>query len=146
MDPEVFSRRLVALKRYLERIASFRGIDEATFLREPSLHDLAERYLHLAMEACLDLGAHWVAERDLRAPETYRSTFSILAEAKAIEEPLAERLASWAGLRNVLVHDYLDIDHRISFRAIREALEDLEAFRLAAVAELDRSEGDAPPE
>lgn len=56
VDREIFSRRLAALRSYLEKLGAFKRTTEEEFLRSPALHDLAERYLHLAVECALDLG------------------------------------------------------------------------------------------
>ena len=48
-----------------------------------------------------------------------------------IDEQLGRRLQSWAGMRNVLVHLYLDIDHGMTWDAIRNDLGDLR--RLAQI-------------
>lgn len=43
-------------------------------------------------------------------PADYRSSFTDLADHGILDRDLAERLAAWAGLRNVLVQLYIDID------------------------------------
>ena len=115
-------------------------MDEAAFLADAAVYDLADRYLHLAAEAAIDLANHWIADARLRTPETNRDAFSVLEEAGEISSGLAERLRGWAGFRNVLVHQYANIDHRIAYRAIRDDLGDLHAFRRWA---LEKAEGDA---
>ena len=136
VDREIFSRRLEALHVYLGRLKAFRGADQQEFLREPALHDLAERYLHLAVEACLDLANHWIADRALPTPDTNRDSFTVLERAGDLEPELAERMRGWAGFRNILVHEYLEIDHAIAFRALRDELGDLEAFARWAAGKL----------
>jgi uncharacterized protein YutE (UPF0331/DUF86 family) len=121
----------------LRRLRAFREVDEAEFVAEPALHDLAERYLHLAMEACLDLANHWLAERRLPTPDTNRDTFTILEQAEELDGDLAERLRGWAGFRNILVHEYLAIDHAVTYRAICDKLGDLEALAAWAAARLE---------
>jgi uncharacterized protein YutE (UPF0331/DUF86 family) len=128
VDTEIFSRRLDALDDYLARLRRLGEAPESEYLEEPGIHDLAARYLHLAVEAAIDLGNHWIADRGLRTPDTNRDTFSVLEEAGEIEPALAERMRGWAGFRNVLVHEYVNIDHRIAYAAIRDELGDLEAY------------------
>jgi len=128
VDREIFSRRLEALHVYLRRLRAFREAEQAEFVREPALHDLAERYLHLAVEACLDLANHWIAEKALPTPDANRDTFTVLENAGELDPKLADRLRGWAGFRNILVHEYLEIDHAIAYRAIRDELSDLESF------------------
>lgn len=136
VDQETFSRRLAVLDSYLERARALGAQTEAEFVTTPSVHDLAERYLHLAVEAAIDLANHWIAEEGLRSPESNRDTFNVLEEAGELPRELAERLRGWAGFRDVLVHEYAHIDHSISWRAIHNDLGDLVAFRDWAAGKL----------
>jgi uncharacterized protein YutE (UPF0331/DUF86 family) len=136
VDREIFSRRLEALHDYLSKLRAFRDVPETEFVAEPALHDLAERYLHLAFEACLDLANHWIADQALPTPETNRDTFTVLEDSGELTAELAERLRGWAGFRNILVHEYLRIDHAISYRAIRDELHDLERLATWAAGKL----------
>jgi uncharacterized protein YutE (UPF0331/DUF86 family) len=136
VDREIFSRRLEALRGYSSKLAAFREVSEAEFIREPAIHDLAERYLHLAVEAALDLANHWISDQGLPTPDANRDTFTILERAGELDPGLAERLRGWAGFRNILVHEYLDIDHAIAYRAIRSELSDLDRLGEWATAKL----------
>ncbi len=136
VDRESYSRRLDGLHGYLEKLRAFQRTSEQEFRGSPALHDLAERYLHLAMECVLDLGNHVIADKNLPAPETNQDTFTRLERAGVIPSELAGRLRSWAGFRNILVHQYLDIDHGIAWLAIQNELGDLEAFARWATAQL----------
>jgi uncharacterized protein YutE (UPF0331/DUF86 family) len=121
----------------LEKLEAFRPTSEREFRASPALHDLAERYLHLAMECVLDLGNHYIADAAMAAPETNQDTFTRLEGAGAIPPDLAARLRAWAGIRNILVHQYLDIDHGIAWNAIQNELGDLRAFADWATRQLE---------
>lgn len=73
-----------------------------------------------------------IADAGWEAPETNRSSFEILASRGQVDADLSRRLQGRAGLRNILVHAYLDTDHHLTLDAIRNDLDDLEA--LASVA------------
>lgn len=111
------------------RLRSLGEATESEYLSKPEIHDLAARYLHLAVEAAIDLANHWIADRGLRTPDSNRDAFTVLEEAGEIHAGMAERLRGWAGFRNVLVHEYVNIDHRIAYAAIRDELDDLETLR-----------------
>ncbi len=51
VDREIFSRRLAALRGYSTKLRAFQRIDKVEFIGEAAIHHLAERYLHLALEA-----------------------------------------------------------------------------------------------
>jgi uncharacterized protein YutE (UPF0331/DUF86 family) len=95
------------------------------FVADDDAHHLAERYLHLAVEAALDIANHIIADRGYETPESYRDAFAILAAHHFLEPDHARRLQSWAGFRKILVHAYLDIDHGLVWDAISRDLDDL---------------------
>jgi uncharacterized protein YutE (UPF0331/DUF86 family) len=136
VDREVFRRRLDALLSYLDRLDAFADDDRATFVADRDRHNLAERYLHLAVECALDIANHLIADSGFEAPETYRDAFAILGTHGVLDAELARRMQSWAGMRNILVHLYLDIDHGVAWDAIRNDLGDLRAFAAAASVKL----------
>lgn len=128
VDRMTWSRRLDALKGYLGKLRSYQVVPEADFVADWTVHDTAERNLHLAIECLLDMAQHYIAEEGLRLPQTNRDAFTVLREAGRLDSGLADRLEGWAGLRNLLVHAYLNIDHAKTFAIIRDELGDLEEF------------------
>lgn len=132
VDPEVLRRRIDAVTEYLARLEPFRALSRDEFIEQPDRHHLAERYLHLAVESALDLANHIIADHGFEAPETYRDAFAILSHHGVLEGELARRLQGWAGLRNVLVHAYLDIDHGLTWDALAEVDDLRQLARIAA--------------
>jgi len=135
VDRDALSNRLDALEGYLAELATFSGVEREQFVREPALHHLAERFLHLACECVLDIAHHVIAEQGYRQADSYRDTMNVLCEEGLLEPDLAGDLEDWMGFRNVLVHFYVDIDHGRSHDAIQKDLRALERF-MTAMAEL----------
>jgi uncharacterized protein YutE (UPF0331/DUF86 family) len=136
VDADILRRRIDSLLRYLDYLEPFGAEDRARFVTDRDRHHLAERYLHLAVESALDIANHLIADAAFEAPETYRDAFAILARHGVLDDDLARRLQSWAGMRNVLVHVYLDIDHGLTWDAIRNDLGDLRRLAEIAAAKL----------
>lgn len=130
VDRDALSSRLDALESYLAELRSFERHSREEFVREPALHHLAERFLHLSCECVLDIAHHVIAEQGYRQATTYKDAMEVLSEEGLIDASLGERLKGWMGFRNVLVHFYLDIDHGRSYDALRDT-GDLEAFAVA---------------
>ena len=128
VDRRKLSSRLSALESYLAELRSFRAYSREQFIAEPALHHLAERYLHLACEAVLDIAQHVIADQGYSQATSYRNAIEVLEEEGMIDQDLSERLKRWMGFRNVLVHLYLEIDHGRVYDAIQEDLGDLEGF------------------
>jgi len=136
VDPEVVGRRLREIGRRVGALRDLRRHSAETFLRDLALQAQAERHLQLALQSTIDVALHIVAEDTDRTPEDYGSTFLLLAEENVIPADLADRLRLAAGLRNLLVHAYLDIDPSRVWAHL-ERLDDLEAFARAAQDYLD---------
>jgi len=136
VDADILRRRIDALLDYLARLERFAALDRQQFAGDPDTHHLAERYLHLAIEAALDIANHLIADAGFEAPETYRDAFAILTRHAVLEPALGQRLQAWAGLRNILVHAYLSIDHGMTWDAIARDLGDLRQLAAVAAARL----------
>ncbi len=128
VNPEVIATRLSRLREYVGYLRSLRRYPYRRFVSDPYLKGSAERYLHLAIECCLDLGNHLIADRGLRKAEDYREIFLILGEAKLLPPAFAKRIAPMGGLRNILVHDYLRIDPKKVHEILLKRLADFERF------------------
>ena len=94
---------------------------------DEDLQDVLVMTLVRAVQACVDIGTHLVAE-DRAVPATMRGIFSELAARGAIEPATAERLALAVGFRNLAVHAYDAIDWSIVLDVCRASLDDLTAF------------------
>jgi uncharacterized protein YutE (UPF0331/DUF86 family) len=140
VDREVFDRRLSRLEDLLRELARLAAVDRPRFVADRGLQAQAERWTHLAVECCLDLANHLVADRGLGTPESYRAAFEALARAGIIDGALAGQLAGWAGLRNVLVHLYLEVDHERLHHILGAELEQLARFAGAMQRVLDDEE------
>lgn len=125
VDADRVIRRLQRLEELLETLEAARTRGRAALdadVRE-ELH--VEHALQLAIQACIDVGAHLVSELGLPTPDDYGQIFESLGKADRIDRDLAGRLSRAVGMRNLLVHEYLDID----LDRVWEALDDLDDLR-----------------
>ncbi len=74
------------------------------------------------------VNSHLSAARLGRAAASYRDGFSLAAEAGAIDPGLLPALLAAAGMRNVLVHEYGDIDLDRVAAAIPAAVDTFSAY------------------
>jgi len=80
-----------------------------------------------------------IAERGWKTPTTYRETFEILRAERVLDAELAGQMQGWAGLRNILTHLYLDVDHVRLYEILTSELGQLESYA-AALSRFLRSE------
>jgi len=71
----------------------------------------AARYLLMELvEACSSLGVHLLEALRNRVPSSYAQVFNMMAEEGLISWRVAEGMRKLAGLRNLLVHRYWEVD------------------------------------
>lgn len=85
-----------------------------------------------AAQAAIDLANHVIAAQGWRVPGSYGDAFMVMAEHRAIDRALADRLRGLAGLRNLLVHHYDVIDDDRVAAEVERGLADLDAFARVA--------------
>lgn len=136
VDRYVVRARIAKIRQYVALLKKIRGLaNEAMFVKDPLIYGNAERYLQLAIQALLDISNHIVADMNLNLPADSKELFDVLAKHKVLPVRLARRLTPMAGFRNILVHEYLEIDRHRVYRALKEDLGDFEGF-IKAVSRL----------
>ena len=136
VDRYVVQTRMAKIREYVALLKRIRGLaDERAFVRDPLIYGNAERYLQLAIQAVLDVSNHIVADMNLSLPADGGDLFSVLAKHKVLPVRLSKRLAPMAGFRNILVHEYLEIDRHRVYRVLEDDLGDFERF-VQAVSKL----------
>jgi uncharacterized protein YutE (UPF0331/DUF86 family) len=114
--------RLDKLREYAILLRKIGKHSKKKYINDPLTHGNGERYLHLAAECALDIGSHIVARQKLGSPDNYREVFTKMGKAGILNSALTRQMEELAGLRNVLVHDYLGIDHAKTYDIIKKEL------------------------
>ena len=116
------------LRQYLIYLHQLASLPSVEFLADPHAIGSARYYLTVAIEACLDIASHLIASKGLRAPHDYKDTFRVLNEASILPDDMATTMQSLAGLRNLLVHVYWDVNDAMIHESLRSELGDFESF------------------
>jgi uncharacterized protein YutE (UPF0331/DUF86 family) len=133
--PEVVRKRLAKVEESLAILKGLQGHEFGEFVRKPELYGSVERFLHLAIEALIDVGNHAVSDLNL-GPVNWYSDIPNLLESKGIlTREQKDLFLKMIGFRNALMHDYCDIDRRIVYDVLENRLDDL-AGLMAAFARL----------
>jgi uncharacterized protein YutE (UPF0331/DUF86 family) len=130
----------------VRHLAEIAALDRETYLRGPYWTVLAERYLHVSIEAMLDTANHIIAAEGFRKPLQLRDCFAILGEAQVIPPEFAQDILPMVGLRNRLVHVYTEIDHDQIYEILTTRLGDFETYarHIVAYVEKDTEAGASP--
>ncbi len=103
-------KRFDELNERLARLESLRSKTRAEYDSDPLLRDIVERNLEVAIQCCIDICHRVIALQNARKPVDNYEGFIILGELGILPADFARQLAPIAGLRNILVHEYLIVD------------------------------------
>ncbi len=129
IDTESVLEHLDALQNCVDRLRPFQSLPLDELFREENYRDYwaIERGLILAGQAVVDISSHLVVGERWGRIKEYKEAILLLGRKDILPQPFAERLSGIAGLRNVLIHEYLVIDPVKVYEAL-QSLDDLESF------------------
>jgi uncharacterized protein YutE (UPF0331/DUF86 family) len=133
VDRDLLRRKLSELSEYVTQVSEYRDLTVDRYRADWKTQRIVERTLQMAIEACLDVASHVLADRGLHAPTTYAETFEVLVQAGLMSDGLGRVMIEMTGFRNVVVHEYTRIDAEVVMRILRERLEDFRRFETEAL-------------
>ncbi|MFH1563135.1 MAG: HepT-like ribonuclease domain-containing protein [Nitrospirota bacterium] len=68
-----------------------------------------ERWIENLINSLIDISKLILTAEGIKSPETYREIVSFLSLVKGFNKEEIEKLSQWVKLRNIVVHEYLDI-------------------------------------
>lgn len=88
MDREIIEQKIESLRRCVERVRQKCPATADALASDDDAQDILTLNLTRAVQLCVDIGAHLIAERDNPAPDTMGQTFDVLAELGVISPSL----------------------------------------------------------
>jgi uncharacterized protein YutE (UPF0331/DUF86 family) len=134
---EVIDRHLKDLEKMVAalQLHQSKSLDE---LRADQLVSLAvEHALQRAIQNLLDIGMHLLSGAGINDWDDYRGAILKLGETGVLPPAFAEHISGMAGLRNILVHGYLEIDIEKVWDILHHRLDDFRTFARHVVEYLE---------
>jgi uncharacterized protein YutE (UPF0331/DUF86 family) len=128
VDKAIVAAKTAAVADATARIRAVLPAAPDGFIGDRTVREVVALNLFVAIQTCLDLTAHWVADAGWPMPRTYADAFTALADHGVIPHDLATRLAAAAAFRNLVAHQYGVLDWRRVYALAASELSDLDAF------------------
>jgi len=124
----VIENRISYLKKYLNILEGYKRYTREQIEKDVDIKGMVERYLYLVVQSTIDLAEAVLSFNNLRKPTTLGEAFVILEETKIIDKDLANEMIKMVGFRNILAHDYAEINYDIVYKVLQNKLSDIEKF------------------
>jgi len=128
LDPVIVERRLVKILEEVDFLNSIRKQELDDFLRDGKSLRSTAKAIETIVQSIIDISSHIVAQNHWGVTDTYRNTIALLAKHQIISEDLSANLQKVVAMRNILVHQYLDVDFSIVWESLEELVEDALAY------------------
>ena len=138
IDLGMIQSRLDAIDESVRLLKELKGVPLEAIASDSWKLGGAKYYLQTSIEAVLDICKYLVANAQHGMPEMYRDLALVLSKEGVFPKEFAVRLAQMIGLRNVLVHQYLQVDLEKLHMAIQKDLGDFDEFARYIVAYLEK--------
>ena len=129
VDEGLILRKLADLEEYLEQLKEFQGVTLDAYLSDWKTQRIVERTLQMMIETCADIAGHIISDKGFRIPKSYADTFRVLEDNKVIEPDLLQNMVKMSKFRNVIVHQYDNVDAEIITGILRNNIHDFVEFK-----------------
>lgn len=128
LDKERVTKHLEHISSSLRVLESLKPMSFQQFSEDPRIYWAVEKGLERCIQNLLDASAHIVAALGGPVPDDYGSLLLELGRRRILPSEYAARIAPMAGFRNILIHEYLEVDLHEVHAALRDRLDDFRTF------------------
>ncbi|MBA2473060.1 MAG: hypothetical protein DLM61_01470 [Pseudonocardiales bacterium] len=122
LDPSIVQARLSIMRGLLDDLAEVDAAGPPSLADNRMLRHGVERILTQLVELATTINEHVAGARLQRVATSYRESFELAEECGLIDKQLRDDLLPSIGMRNILVHEYLEIDLQKVVTAVPLAL------------------------
>jgi len=116
--------KIEEIEKYLEELESVLPNSLDNYIKDFKIRAVCERYFEKIVEAAVDLAFIVIKEKNMEMPDEDKKSFAILSEAEIISEEISEKMQDAKGMRNIIAHEYGEINDELVFYAVTEELID----------------------
>ena len=128
VNPSVIRKRVEQIEKHLERIRSFVSLPQEVFLKDNVAQDVVEYNLFQIVNHLIDIFQHTVVDEEYGFPETAYEAAQILFEKRILSIEDVETFKQMVGFRNVVGHDYMNVDKEIVYHILTHCEKDTRAL------------------
>jgi len=127
-DWEIVEEHIQNMEEAITQLIKYRNIPMDEFEKDLSLIWVVEKGLEVLIQNLLDIGAHILASEIRNDWEDYGEVIIKLGKHGVIPQEFSDQIKGMAGLRNILIHEYLRVDRKKLIDYLRYRLEDFVQF------------------
>lgn len=126
---DIINDKIEQIEKFIEELEPSIPETFEEYEKNFKIKAICERYFEKIVGAVVDLAFLIIKNRKFRIPKEDGQAFIILSENNIIQKELAFRLKDAKGMRNIIAHEYGEIDDELVFNSIKyELINDVNEF------------------
>ncbi len=128
LDRSIIEAHLQNMEEALANLRRYQGLSLKEFSKDLSYIWIVTKGLEILIQNLLDIGAHILASEIKNDWDDYSEIIIKLGQYEIIPEDFSKQIQGMAGLRNILVHEYLRVDEKKLYDYLKDRLTDFTEF------------------
>lgn len=116
------------IRKNLNRLKGKQGLSSQEFNINEDIQDIVLLNLQVAIQGCIDIATHIISNNDWGVPGSFSGLFDVLAQHGVISEEQKKIMRQMAGLRNLIVHEYVELDMDKVYSVFNNCLPDFNSY------------------
>lgn len=104
------------------------NIESEKFLLDLDAQDIVLHNIQLAIQGCIDISNHIIADRGWGVPSVQSEAFNIMASQKVTSPGTADIMRKMTGFRNLIIHEYQQTDFLKVHEILNTRLNDIQEY------------------
>lgn len=128
---DLIQRKVSLIQNELVHLEQFKNFTLDEIAKDYVKQAALERILERVIMRALDINNHLIsalATKDTAPPKDYRETFLRLADLKIYSPEFGQEISKSVGTRNILVHEYDQVDYGKVYGSIGDCLRDYHQY------------------
>jgi len=130
---------ITEIQRFISQV---KNIEEFISPAQKDLRNLSVHHLRIALELVLDISRHIIAVKGFGIADLEtENIIDILGKNGVIPYEFSKKIRGMAGMKNVIVHVYWNLDYEKIFNMLKDHLSDFEEFAQYILKYVERESG-----
>lgn len=128
IDKHLIERHLKEIEKNVSILKKFREYKKEEIAESEEILWKINYGLVITIQHILDIGNHILASEGKNEFDDYTTLIDTLGKHRIIPEDFAKKIRGMAGFRNILVHEYLEVEANEVYKCLQSGLDDFLNF------------------
>ena len=128
IDQEIVRSKIAQVQHYVQRLREKQSVSIQELQANEDLQDIVLHNLQNAIQGCLDMATHIIADEGWAIPPTQAGLFQTLSDHQVVSPEQSAQMKAMVGFRNIIIHEYAVVNMKKVYDILMHHLQDFDRF------------------